>query len=66
MATVRLNYDGWLALPAGVRQKLRLSAGDQLELELVEGGIMLRPRLASGPPIVQRSPPTMPRLRAVR
>ena len=25
MSTMRLNYDGWLALPAAVRQKLGLT-----------------------------------------
>src|SRR3954453_3043343 len=43
MAKVRLNYDGWLALPTVVRQKLGLTTGDQLELELSDGGILLRP-----------------------
>ena len=44
MPTVRLNYDGWLAVPAAMRQKLGLGTGDQLELELIDGGIVLRPR----------------------
>jgi AbrB family looped-hinge helix DNA binding protein len=44
MTTVRLNYDGWLALPAGMRQKLGIATGDQLELELVDGSITVRPR----------------------
>jgi AbrB family looped-hinge helix DNA binding protein len=43
MAKVRVNYDGWLALPATVRQRLDLSTGDELELELVDGGVVLRP-----------------------
>ena len=43
MTRVRINYDGWLALPTTVRQKLGLSTGDQLELELADGGIVLRP-----------------------
>src|SRR3954453_6130293 len=43
MTKVRLNFDGWLALPTAVRQKLGLSTGDQLELELTDGGIVLRP-----------------------
>ena len=43
MPTVRLNYDGWLAVPAGMRAKLGLSTGDQIDLELVDGSITLRP-----------------------
>src|SRR3954452_6019181 len=42
MPKVRLNYDGWLALPADVRKKLGLATGYQLELELV-GGALARP-----------------------
>ena len=40
---VRVNYDGWLALPAAVRRKLGLSTGDRLDLELSDGGVLLRP-----------------------
>jgi AbrB family looped-hinge helix DNA binding protein len=43
MTKVRLNYDGWLSLPTAVRQKLGLTTGDQLELELSDGSIVLRP-----------------------
>ena len=43
MTKVRLNYEGWLSLPAAVRQKLGLTTGDQLELELADGSIILRP-----------------------
>jgi AbrB family looped-hinge helix DNA binding protein len=43
MTRVRINYDGWLALPTAARQKLGLSTGDQLELELSDSGIFLRP-----------------------
>ena len=42
MATLKLHYEGWLALPAGLRQKLGLKSGDQLEAELVRGTIVLR------------------------
>src|SRR3954453_3905552 len=42
MSKVRLmSYDGWLALPAAVRERLGLSTGHQLEL--VGGAIVLRP-----------------------
>ena len=47
MTRVRINYDGWLSLPTAVRQKLGLATGDQLELELADGSIILRP--VSGP-----------------
>ncbi len=40
---VRMNYDGWLTLPTGVRRKLDLSTGVQLELELVGGSVALTP-----------------------
>ena len=43
MPKVRMNYDGWLALPKGVRRKLGLSTGAQLELELVGGSVVLTP-----------------------
>jgi AbrB family looped-hinge helix DNA binding protein len=43
MSTLKLHYEGWLALPAGFRQKLGLKSGDRLEAELVSGTIMLRP-----------------------
>jgi AbrB family looped-hinge helix DNA binding protein len=48
MAKVRVNYDGWLALPAAVRQKLGLVTGDRLELELAGDIITLRPRRSGG------------------
>src|SRR5690348_2295092 len=46
MARVSVNCDGWLALPATVRKRLGLSTGDQLELELIDGNIVLRPARA--------------------
>src|SRR3954451_7061756 len=66
---VRLSYDGWLALPPTVREKLGLSTGHQLELELVGGAIVLRPAGAAGPapaeppatfPPVETRPPAPP------
>src|SRR4051794_26178011 len=42
MPTLKLYYDGWLALPAGLRQKLGLDTGDRLEVELIDGALMLR------------------------
>ena len=43
MPTVKLYYDGWLSLPAGVRQKLGFNNGDRLEAEVVDGTLVLRP-----------------------
>ena len=41
---MRVNHDGWLALPAAVRRKLGLATGDQLVLELAGDTVTLRPR----------------------
>ena len=43
MQKIQLYYNGWLALPASMRQKLGLATGDRLELELTDGVIVLRP-----------------------
>ena len=43
MAKIQINYDGWLSLPTAVRRKLGLTTGDQLQLELADGSITLRP-----------------------
>jgi hypothetical protein len=40
--TTKLYYDGWLALPAGLRGKLGLITGDRLDVELADGAIVLR------------------------
>ena len=58
MSTVRLNYDGWLALPAAVRQKFGLVTGDQLEIELSSDSIILRPQRSGG--VVEREAPDLP------
>ena len=42
MSTIQMRYDGWLTLPAAVRQKLGLGTGDRLELELVGDTVVLR------------------------
>lgn len=44
-----MNYDGWLALPATVRQRLGLATGAELTIELVDGAIILRPVGKAGP-----------------
>ncbi|MFZ1425632.1 MAG: hypothetical protein WAS21_02550 [Geminicoccaceae bacterium] len=43
MTTLKLHYDGWLALPADLRHMLDLKTGDRLRAELVDGAIVLRP-----------------------
>ena len=43
MSKVRVNHDGRLALPAGVRRKLGLGPSAQLELELVGGSVVPTP-----------------------
>jgi AbrB family looped-hinge helix DNA binding protein len=55
-----MSYDGWLALPAALRQKLGLSTGDQLEVEVVDGTVVLRPlksAVAAGSPVADELPP---------
>ena len=46
MSTLKLHYDGWLVLPAGLRRALGLESGDRLKAELMDGAIVLR--LAKG------------------
>ena len=46
MSTLKLHYDGWIALPAALRQTLGLNSGDRVEAEVVDGALVLRP--ASG------------------
>ena len=43
MPTLKLHYEGWLSLPAALRHRLGLSTGDRLEVELIEGTLVLRP-----------------------
>jgi AbrB family looped-hinge helix DNA binding protein len=61
MTTLKLHYDGWLALPAGLREKLGLKSGDRLEAELVGGTLVLRPaataRGRAGPGSKASAPP---------
>jgi len=49
VATLKLHYDGWLVLPAGLRRTLELESGDRLEAELVDGAIVLRPAKGKRP-----------------
>ena len=61
MPKVRLNYDGWLTLPAAIRRALGMDTGDQLDVEVVDGRIVLRPLKVSTaaevpPPAVELEP----------
>jgi bifunctional DNA-binding transcriptional regulator/antitoxin component of YhaV-PrlF toxin-antitoxin module len=44
---LRLHYEGWVALPEPFRRKLGLERGDEVEAELVDGTIVLRPSKGS-------------------
>ena len=43
MPTLKLHYEGWVSLPAVLRQQLGLNGGNRLEVDLVDGTIVLRP-----------------------
>src|SRR3954468_22873609 len=57
MATLRIHYEGWVALPESFRRKLGLERGDALEAELVEGTIVLRPSKGSAKAVQERRAP---------
>ena len=46
MSTLKLHYDGWIALPAVLRQTLGLDSGDRVEADVIDGALVLWP--ASG------------------
>ena len=48
MPMIKLRGEGWLALPAEFRRKLKLQSGDELEVELKGTSIVLRPARAKG------------------
>lgn len=43
MALVKVRNRAQITLPAGVRKALKVSEGDYLDAELVEGGVILKP-----------------------
>lgn len=43
MAKISVHYDGWVALPTRLRQLLSLKIGDELEVEMRGGELILRP-----------------------
>ena len=51
MPTIKLHYEGWVSLPSGLRRKLGLNSGDRLEVNLVNGTIVLRPATKASHPV---------------
>lgn len=43
MPTLKIHYDGWIALPAALRDDLAVKTGDPLHVEVIDGAIVLRP-----------------------
>jgi hypothetical protein len=43
MPTLKLHYDGWIALQAELLQALGLSNGDRVTVDLVDGALVLQP-----------------------
>jgi len=75
MTTLKMHYEGWISLPSDLRQQLGLHSGTRLDVQLVNGAIMLRPtqgtrappdrEAAIEPPVVASAPapslePTLP------
>jgi AbrB family looped-hinge helix DNA binding protein len=44
MSTTYIRNKGQVTIPADVRRAARLEEGDPIEVEVVEGGILLRPQ----------------------
>src|SRR5690349_9870752 len=57
MPRLELHFDGWLSLPAHFRQQLGLHSGDDLEAELVDGTIVLRPGEGSAKAVQEGAAP---------
>ena len=43
MTTLKMHYEGWISLPSDLRQQLGLHSGTRLDVQLVDGAIVLRP-----------------------
>jgi AbrB family looped-hinge helix DNA binding protein len=43
MALIKLRVRGQITLPREIREALKLREGDDLEIEVVEGGVLLKP-----------------------
>jgi AbrB family looped-hinge helix DNA binding protein len=44
MSSTVVRGKGQITIPSDIRKAARLEEGDQVEFEIVEGGILLRPR----------------------
>ena len=60
MPTLKVHYEGWVSLPSGLRRELGLSSGDRLEVQLVEGAIVLRPASKARAPRQAAAAPEAP------
>jgi AbrB family looped-hinge helix DNA binding protein len=60
MPTLKVHYEGWVSLPSGLRRELGLSSGDRLEVQLVEGAIVLRPASKARAPRQAAAAPKAP------
>ncbi len=47
MTRLKVHHQGWLSLPERFRQKLGVASGGEIEAELVDGTIVLRPSKGS-------------------
>lgn len=56
MSNVKIYHDGWIALPATLRQQLSLTTGDELQVERVEGGLLLRVTKDAAMPVEEVMP----------
>ena len=43
MHTLQIHYDGWLSLPEEASKHLELVTGSRLQVELIDGGVILGP-----------------------
>jgi looped-hinge helix DNA binding domain, AbrB family len=44
MSSTHVRAKGQITIPADIRKAARLEEGDPIELEVVEGGVLLKPR----------------------
>jgi hypothetical protein len=49
MTVLKLHYDGWLKLPAGLQRALGAATGDLLEVVPGEDGVVLRLKATPAP-----------------
>jgi AbrB family looped-hinge helix DNA binding protein len=49
MPRLRVHFDGWIVLPSTIREQLGLDGGSDLDLELGDGAVVLRPAGAPAP-----------------